>query len=224
MLSDQFKADCLHWRGRVLTGAHAHWCDDYDGLPVDETTPEWPCSCYKELPMRFVIEQIALKPAGRDVTRAMDLLRAIGLTEWVYDVVIAEGEVRNTPFRENRACLRFNYQASPLPQQGATAGATMPKPLELEVINYEAGDNFLETTGASAVVSHLAMHVSAEELVQWRAKFKEYGIKPIQDVVTKSHTNPAIAGKRWYNYVIFGTRDIIGCDLKFIVRREKPDV
>lgn len=38
-------SDCRHWRGRVLTGPGAHWCDEWDGLPVDETTPEWPCGC-----------------------------------------------------------------------------------------------------------------------------------------------------------------------------------
>ena len=43
-----WEVDCLHWRGRVLTGKHAHWCDAYDQLPVDETTPEWPCGCYRE--------------------------------------------------------------------------------------------------------------------------------------------------------------------------------
>jgi hypothetical protein len=42
-------ADCLHWRGKVLTGRFAHWCDDWDGLPIDETTPEWPCACAAEL-------------------------------------------------------------------------------------------------------------------------------------------------------------------------------
>lgn len=41
----QWEADCLHWRGRVLTGEHAHWCNEWDGLPIDETTPEWPCCC-----------------------------------------------------------------------------------------------------------------------------------------------------------------------------------
>ena len=30
---------------RVLTGKYRHWCDDWDGLPIDETTPEWPCVC-----------------------------------------------------------------------------------------------------------------------------------------------------------------------------------
>lgn len=42
---NDFEADCLQWRGRVLTGKHAHCCPDWDGLPIDETTPEWPCVC-----------------------------------------------------------------------------------------------------------------------------------------------------------------------------------
>jgi hypothetical protein len=41
----EFDRDCLKWRGRLLTGKHAHWCYDWDGLPVDETTAEWPCTC-----------------------------------------------------------------------------------------------------------------------------------------------------------------------------------
>jgi len=35
--------DCLLWRGAVLTGRGAHWCGEWDDLPVDETCPEWPC-------------------------------------------------------------------------------------------------------------------------------------------------------------------------------------
>jgi hypothetical protein len=41
--------DCEKWRGRLLTGDYAHWCDDWDGLPIDETTPEWPCACADQL-------------------------------------------------------------------------------------------------------------------------------------------------------------------------------
>jgi hypothetical protein len=41
-----WKEDCLKWRGLLLTGKYAHWCDEWDGLPVDETCPEWPCGCY----------------------------------------------------------------------------------------------------------------------------------------------------------------------------------
>jgi hypothetical protein len=42
---EDWKEDCMKWRGKVLTGAKAHWCYEWDGLPVDETTPEWPCNC-----------------------------------------------------------------------------------------------------------------------------------------------------------------------------------
>ncbi len=36
--------DCIKYRGFVLTGKFAHWCYDWDGLPIDETCgPEWDC-------------------------------------------------------------------------------------------------------------------------------------------------------------------------------------
>jgi hypothetical protein len=35
----------MYWRGVVLTGKYAHWCDEWDGLPIDETCEEWPCGC-----------------------------------------------------------------------------------------------------------------------------------------------------------------------------------
>ena len=48
-LSSDFIEDCIRWRGRVLNGDYAHWCPDWDGLPIDETCNEWPCNCgYKE--------------------------------------------------------------------------------------------------------------------------------------------------------------------------------
>lgn len=40
-----WEQDCHHWRRQLLTGIHSHWCQDWDGLPVDETCPEWPCTC-----------------------------------------------------------------------------------------------------------------------------------------------------------------------------------
>jgi len=48
LLSDRdWIEDCVKWRGHVLTGQKAHWCQDWDGLPVDETTPEIGCChCY----------------------------------------------------------------------------------------------------------------------------------------------------------------------------------
>lgn len=49
MDQNEWQQDCLKWRGKVLTGKYAHWCYGYDFLPVDETTPEWPCECAEAL-------------------------------------------------------------------------------------------------------------------------------------------------------------------------------
>lgn len=39
--------DCVRYRGLVLKGKLSHWCWDWDGLPVDETTGEFDCcTCY----------------------------------------------------------------------------------------------------------------------------------------------------------------------------------
>lgn len=39
--------DCLEVCGKVLTGGKAHWCPDWDFLPIDETCPEIDgCVCY----------------------------------------------------------------------------------------------------------------------------------------------------------------------------------
>jgi hypothetical protein len=42
----EWGADCMRWHNRVLVGNRAHWCPDWDYLPIDETTPEIEgCSC-----------------------------------------------------------------------------------------------------------------------------------------------------------------------------------
>jgi hypothetical protein len=43
----EWPADCETERGRLLSGTWAHYCFDWDGLPVDETTWEFSsCHCY----------------------------------------------------------------------------------------------------------------------------------------------------------------------------------
>lgn len=42
-MNEEWKADSLKWRGEVLKGRFAHWCNEWDGLPVDETTEEFDC-------------------------------------------------------------------------------------------------------------------------------------------------------------------------------------
>lgn len=42
-----WEEECMRWRGRKLTGKFQHYCHDWDGLPVDETTEEFlACTCY----------------------------------------------------------------------------------------------------------------------------------------------------------------------------------
>jgi hypothetical protein len=154
--------------------------------------------------MKFKIEQLALNPLHPGI--AFGLMDALGLTDWSHDQASAKGPVHGQPATEegNVASLSFNHE---------TPG------LELEIINYRSGDNWLEKHNTHAsVASHIGMHCSAEELERWRAKFTALGIKVAQEVVTTKHTNPNVPEGRRYKYVIFDTRDIIGLDVKFIVR------
>jgi len=159
-------------------------------------------------PLVFRIEQLAIAPLSSD--RAIHLLQEIGIDprSWVLDTVIAEGSVFGIKDQTNVANLSFNYEM-------------LTQAKEFEILQYTQGANWMGTRGPSA--SHIGMHVSAEELIRWRAKFAELGIDVAQEVNTLSHSNPVIAGKRSYNYVIFDTRDILGIDLKFIVRKNLTD-
>jgi hypothetical protein len=159
--------------------------------------------------LKFKIEQVALCPADPDA--AIELLTAIGAGDWARDHVCASGSVFGVE-AGNEADLNFEYEML----QGAN---------ELEVLQYTKGPNWMDVRPDADPhrVSHLGMHCSAEELLGWRDFFFNRGIEVAQEVKTSSHTNPHIAGKRWYNYVIFNTHPILGVDLKFIVRHDSPD-
>jgi hypothetical protein len=163
--------------------------------------------------LKFRIEQIALAPANTG--RAIKLLSDLGLTDWFKDNVVASGHVYGVP-GQNSALLQFNYQAG---NGNDPAG----KPLELEVLKYVDGNNWLNYRPDNTT-SHLGMHVTSEELYAFQKYFEREGIPVAQAVWTDAHTNPAIAGKRFYNYVIFDTHQIIGVDLKFIVRHDVTQV
>lgn len=151
----------------------------------------------------FKIEQLAIAPRS---PKAMQLLRDMGITEWVEDHVTAIHQTvyPEAPHNQNTAHLRFNYSA--------LAGN------ELEVLEYTDGWSWLDAFEEFPVISHIGMHCSAEELEEWREFMRTRDIPVAQEVKTIKHTNPVIAGKRQYHYVVFDTRDIIGCDVKFIVR------
>jgi hypothetical protein len=147
--------------------------------------------------MKFNIEQIALHP--RNPEAAIELLTAIGLSDWARDHVVANGKVWGLGAK-NEANLQYNYT-------GITGK-------ELEVLEYTEGPRWI----TEPRVSHLGMHCTEEELDEWKVFFAARGIPIAQEVETESHTNPVIAGKRKYKYAIFDTFEILGVDLKFIVR------
>ncbi len=156
--------------------------------------------------LNFKIEQIAISPPNP--LAAEELLAAMGAVEWVKDKVTASGEVFGRA-ASNQADLAFNYDMF------------SPK-REFEILYYTEGQNWLMYNNRADSVSHLGMHCSPEELVEWRRFFADRGISIAQQVFTERHTNPVIDGNRWYNYVIFDTKDILGVDLKFIVRLSQP--
>lgn len=157
--------------------------------------------------LNFKIEQVALAP--HDPEKAIALLARMGAGEWARDHVKASGRVFGVG-GTNEADLAFEYDI-------------LKDAKELEVLHYTDGPNWLEENAAERVdhdgrVSHLGMHCTERELAQWKFFFQQEGIREAQSVRTFSHTNPVIAGKRTYQYVIFDTRAILGVDIKFIVR------
>jgi hypothetical protein len=164
--------------------------------------------------LKFQIEQIALFP-GLGTNKAFLLLKDLGLDDWVYDTVTAAGQVFGSDGK-NEADLAFNYQSG------------SDKPLELEVLHYSKGHNWMDesiakgTVSGVGAVSHLGMHVTREQLDEFAAVMQKHGIRIAQEVFTNGHTNPAIKDSRRYNYVIYDTRKILGVDLKFIVRLPYP--
>lgn len=169
--------------------------------------------------MKFKIEQLAIMP--KSINAAMELLTAMGCTEWSHDTVVAEGAVFGG-HAQNTAELYFNYQLDRNTGHGDNF-----KPLEFEVLDYTDGQNWIEQAdrdlpgnGPLPCVSHVGMHCSDAMLAEWKAFFEARNIPIAQEVNTTSHTNPVIAGMREYTYCIFDTRHILGFDVKLIVRRE----
>lgn len=155
--------------------------------------------------MKFIVQQVALAINRDREPEAFKLLAALGIDDWVHDTVRAEGTVYGVP-AANCADLSFNYTA-------------LKSTYELELLRYREGDNWMAREGEPRA-SHIGTHVTEEELAAWTVVLRDDLRLPIvQEVFTQSHTNEVIAGKRWYHYVIFGARDLIGVDVKFIVRR-----
>lgn len=161
--------------------------------------------------MKFKIEQIAICPNNTE--HAMELLFDLGAENWTVDKNCAVGNVFGYQ-ADLKAELQFNYDIC----EGK----------EFEVLSYDrvrgsSMDWLLFNNGNASTVSHFGMHVTAEEMKEWRKFFNDRGIQVAQEVVTTEHSNPAIKDSRRYNYIIYNTRSTLGVDLKFIIRKDLPN-
>lgn len=158
---------------------------------------------------KFQIEQVALKCPDPEAFKSA--LGVLGLTEWSEDHVVARGTVFGEPVA-NEADLNFNYDLGPF---------------EFELIKYTNGENWLQRRSDHDVpygLSHLGLHVKPDQdLDKIIREFQDMGFEPAQELRTLSHTNPAIAGKRTYRYVILDTHRAFGFDLKLIQRINQED-
>lgn len=156
-----------------------------------------------------LIEQIAIGCSNPALL--IEGLKLLGLNQWHRDSVVAVGSVFGRNNCQNLADLNFNYQLG----------------FELELLHYEQGRNWHEDRNEwcyaeSPFLSHIGIHVNPMQLEEYKAKFKAAGVQIAQEVNTVSHTNPAIAGKRLYKYVVFDTKELFGFDFKLILRIDTP--
>lgn len=61
MSSQQWKEDSLMWRGKVLGGPDAHWCNDWDGLPINAFDVEYSCCYEKKTVLGRIVNWFAMK-------------------------------------------------------------------------------------------------------------------------------------------------------------------
>lgn len=48
-MSQDWIDDCFKFWGKTLTGNKAHWCPEFDDLPIDETCDEYDIFCTCDL-------------------------------------------------------------------------------------------------------------------------------------------------------------------------------
>jgi hypothetical protein len=151
------------------------------------------------------LEQIAIA-TNTKADLMLALTMAFGLKQpWVVDEVKSKAVVFGEE-GENLAVLNFNYELG----------------FELEVLEYREGRNWHQDRIAQGFqfpfISHIGYHCNEEEAQDKIAEMALLEIGIAQEVWTEEHTNPVIAGKRKYHYIVFDSVAKLGFDLKLIVR------
>lgn len=65
--SPEWVSDCIHWYGAVLTGYGAHWCPEWDYMPIDVTCGEIvACSCHGSDPVIVQVQNTMSELTAND--------------------------------------------------------------------------------------------------------------------------------------------------------------
>jgi len=140
------------------------------------------------------------------MTAAIARLSDMGFTEWSHDVAHLEGTINGNP-ASSTAYMAFNYEVLP--------------GIEYELLVYDGqtrwdGHLYEAPDIGMPFISHISYHV--DDIDAEVAEMTERFGHPIQAFETHDHTNPRIQGKKRFNEVIFGTRELFGHDIKLIQR------
>lgn len=140
---------------------------------------------------------------------AIRFLSGIGFNDWHRDsaklkgLLVTGGSMRQT---EISAEMVFNYQ--------------ILNGRELEFVSYLNHPHPRYGREVAPFISHLSAYVedvqkSAEDIES------EFGMIPFHRFDTGNHTNPRVAGKKFFREAIYQTRQKLGFDLKLIEKVEE---
>lgn len=153
------------------------------------------------------LDQIAFY--ARNANEEYAIKRQLGLldSEWKTDFVTGEVWCRTVYSdkpnfsSESEAKLQFNYDRG----------------IEIEILTYLHGPHWHlfnpEMWMSKGFISHLGYHLDPDE------DFPQQPDLLVQEMVTKTHTNNYVVSRgRHYHYMIFDTRQTLGCYSKYIKR------
>jgi hypothetical protein len=152
--------------------------------------------------------QIAMYAEDHD--QAVGALRHLGYTGWAEDTATLVGDMRgNTSVIQGR--MSFNYDFIP--------------GRELEIITYKGishhdRSGMIDRMFGIPFLSHMSAHVDDIDSIEKEilSAIGRSDVRVVHRFETFNHTNPAIAGKKRFKEVIFGTRHLYGYDTKIIQR------
>lgn len=159
----------------------------------------------------MIYEQYQHAFYAHNEAQVKEIKQRLGLAdaEWVEDIATGDVWVRGGPKSKSVAHLRFCYAF----------------PVEIEILTYLEGPHWHmdkpEFKRGEPFVSHIGFHMGPDDHAP--PKFDPI---PAQKMLTTHHTNPYLREQqRLYRYEIYdrarsGVASAVGCDLKYIWRRE----